>query len=55
MADTTTFRRALVSYVSAAGFVAMGEVRPSTDAAVVANPQYWSALSDTEIVKYKVH
>ena len=54
MADVTTYRRALVSYHSTLGSVQFGEIRASTDPMVIANPAYWVALSDTEIIRLKV-
>lgn len=55
MSDVTTFKRAAVSYVSALGAVSIGEVRASTDAQVTTYPAHWIALSDTEMVRLKVH
>jgi len=52
MADSTTFRRATVTYHSTAagrGAVQKDEVRASTDPIVTANPAYWAALTDADL------
>lgn len=49
MADVSTYKRALVSYVASLGSVKVGEVRASTDAMVLANPAYWVAFTDTDM------
>jgi hypothetical protein len=55
MADVTTYKRATVSYISSTTAVQFGEVRAASDAVVLANPAYWSAFSDAEIVRLKIH
>jgi hypothetical protein len=55
MADVTTYKRALVSYVSTLAAVQFGEVRAASDPVVTANPAYWVAFSDAEIVRLKIH
>jgi len=52
MADSTTFRRALVTYFSTTAgsrAVQKDEVRTSADAVVLANPAYWVALTDADL------
>jgi hypothetical protein len=44
MADTSTYRVATVSYAWGTQVIAQGEVRPSADAAVTANPGNWTTL-----------
>jgi hypothetical protein len=55
MADVTTYKRALFSYISSTTSVQFGEVRSASDAVVLAHPAYWTAFSDAEIVRLKVH
>jgi hypothetical protein len=54
MADVTTYKRALVSYAATIAVVQYGEVRLATDPVVLANPAYWSAFSDAEMVRLKI-
>lgn len=49
MADVSTYKRALVSYVATLGPVKVGEVRAAADALVLANPAYWVAFTDTDM------
>lgn len=49
MADVTTYRHALVAFAWGGQLVAQGEVRPSTDPAVVGNPQFWDTVTDVDM------
>jgi hypothetical protein len=54
MADVTTYKRATMSYVQAGGVVVhVNDVRAAGDAVVTANPQWWVALTDTEMASGK--
>lgn len=49
MADVTTYKYCTMAYSTAAGTFHVGEVRATADAVVTANPQWWVALTDSEM------
>lgn len=49
MADVTTYKKSTTTYHWGGQFIQKYEVRVATDAAVVANPQNWVALTDAEM------
>lgn len=53
MADVNTYRRCIMPYATAGVVHNVGDLRAASDAVVVANPQWWVALADTDFTATK--
>jgi hypothetical protein len=49
MADVTVYKRSTMNYFWGTSYCHVGEVRVGTDPTVVANPQWWVALTDADL------
>jgi hypothetical protein len=49
MADVSTYRRATMSFAYSGSVIHEGDLRPASDGAVTTNPQWWAAMTDSDM------
>lgn len=49
MADVSIYRRCIMPYAWSGMVFTVGDTKAASDSAVVANPQWWTSLTDFDI------